>query len=142
MSASDAKPEPFQFSLQTLLKIVLFVALAIGAIQLSYRCRRLSLECEEAEARLTIQQEEAKELRRVAHQLQEEACTLKSLMGFPVTMTVNDISQQFDLDMNTFAPDVPEQERYYRALWLRKRQSSVDADDGTLDGRVPAGVPH
>ena len=81
MSVSDAKREPFQFRLQTLLILVLFVALAIGAIQLSYRCRRLSLECEEAEARLTIQREEAKELRRVADQLQGETCTLKNLIG-------------------------------------------------------------
>jgi hypothetical protein len=125
MSSSDTKREPFQFRLQTLLLLVAIVALGINAILLTFRCRRLSVQCEEANVRLQVFRREAEESRRIAYELQEDANILKNLMGFPATDTVSRICEQFDLDMNTFAADVPPQDGYYRTLWLRMQQRTA-----------------
>jgi len=148
MSLSDAKPRPIQFRLQTLLLLVVIVALGISAILLTVRCRRLSVQYEEANARLEVSRKEAEESRRIAYELQEEANILKNLMGFPLTDTVSHISVQFQRDMDSFAADIPEPERCYRGLWLRTRQSTAggqvehgkSAHAGCNDGSSSGGL--
>ena len=105
-----------------MLVVVLIVALAVTSIQLTYRCRRLSLEYELLQEQLRMQRRIAEETMQAARQAQYETNTLKRLMGLPETTRIDDVRDQYDRDMETFAADMPIQERDYRRLLLRMHE--------------------
>ncbi|HUT89029.1 MAG TPA: hypothetical protein VMY37_06020 [Thermoguttaceae bacterium] len=104
-----------------MLVVVVIVALAITSIRLTYRSRRLSLEYELSQEQLRMQRRQAEEAMQAARQLQDEANTLKLLIGLPATTRIDEVRDQYDRDMETFAADVPLQERDYRRLLHRMR---------------------
>ena len=102
-----------------MLLVVVIVALAITSLQLTYRYRRLSLEYRLLQERAIAERRRAEEVLQAARQLQEEANTLKTWIGFPVTTKIDDVRDQMNRDMETFAADVPAQERCYRRILAR-----------------------